>query len=93
MLGVVLSAIAFPNMQSSGQQQLAAGLFALCLGGALLFWGGDSQREGRVRGRRVYFYREQSPRMFWIMLCARNYLPGVIMLAAGLWYMLGPVDT
>ena len=67
-------------------RRYAAGVFGTSLGGALLLWGKAEIRDGRIKGKRVYVYRDNTPVMFFTLLAGKRIIPGGVMLLAGLWH-------
>lgn len=85
------SAVCYGTLPDPLIQRYSPFLFGLLLGLALLAWGRSEQLNGKIRGARVYIHREAQPGLFNVALIGKRYLPGAIMLAAGIWYgLMGP---
>lgn len=68
-------------------QNYAAGVFGASLGGALLLWGVEELMAGRIRGKRVYVRRSESPFVFFALITGMRFFPGLAMLVGAFWYL------
>jgi len=87
-IGAFASAFAFATVEQPAAERLAASVFCLALGTALLLWGLDERREGRIRGHRVHVHAGDNPRVFLLLLALKRFVPGAAMVLAGLWLAL-----
>ena len=83
------AAAAFSALDDARLRRVAAALFALCLGIALVLWGVEGVERGRIRGRRVTVRRDDHPLAFWGIVVLARLVPGVAMIAAGFWVAAG----
>ncbi len=87
----VAAAYVFTAATDLNFQRHAAGIFGAALGGALILWGVEELLQGRIRGKRAAVVRTDAPLLFFSLLVATRFFPGVTMLLAGLWYGLTSV--
>lgn len=91
-LPISLAVVAFVNAylystyQDPNIKKYCPMLFGTCLGLALILWGTSELRAGKIKGKRAYVYREKSPLIFNLLLFGKRFIPGIIMLLAGIWY-------
>jgi hypothetical protein len=83
-----LSAWIFSITNVESTKAYSAGSFGLSLGSALCIWGIEEYREKRIRGTRVYVSSSESPILFATLLALKRFVPGIIMVFAGIWYLL-----
>jgi hypothetical protein len=87
MIAAFVSAAIFSFTASEGLREVCQVLFAECLGLALILFGVSNNRGGRVGGKRTYVYRDKNPRIFHALLYLKFFVPGIILLVAGLWIL------
>lgn len=85
------SAWVYSETESATLKQAIPVLFGLCLGLALVLWGIADFRDGTIRGRNRTIRRQEYPRTFLAMALVKRFLPGVVMMLAGLWFALTQV--
>lgn len=80
------SAAVFGSTESEAAGRAAGALFGVLLGAALLAWAGEEVGQGRIRARSRHVHRASHPRLFYMLLGLKRLLPGLVMVATGLWY-------
>ena len=79
------AAFAYTNVEQGSAQRYAAGVFGASVGAALLLWGIEEIKQGKIRGKRVYVSRTDDPAVFLLLLVGKRIAPAVVMLGAAIW--------
>ena len=87
-LAAVGSAVLFSFTDSPAVSDVSQSLFAMCRGLALVLWGFSARRKGHIRGKNTRVYQEKNPTVFTALVFGKFFIPGFVMLAAGLWFAL-----
>ena len=82
------SGYCFSTTESESTKALAAGGLGFFLGITLCLWGLEEYRDERIRGVRTYVKRSESPILFATLLAFKRFIPGAIMVVAGMWHAL-----
>jgi hypothetical protein len=80
------SAYLYSSYENALIQEYSPVVFALSLGLALVLWGVSELKSGKIRGKRRYIYQKDNPALFKIILSIKRFVPGIIMILAGIWY-------
>ena len=81
----VFAAIGYVYLEIDSARRYAAGVFGGALGAALLLWGIDEIKRGRIRAKRVYVSRSDKPTVFLLLVLAKRIVPAIVMLGAAIW--------
>ena len=79
------AAFAYTNIDQELAQRYAAGIFAVSLAVALLLWGIEEVKKGKIRGKRVYVSRTEAPAVFLVLLAVKRFVPAIVMVGAAIW--------
>ena len=79
------AAFAYAKVEQAAAQRYAAGIFGASLGAALLLWGMEELKQGKIRGKRVYVSRTDAPVIFLLLLVGKRIAPATVMLGAAVW--------
>ena len=77
----------FAHTEAEAAQCYAAGVFGASLGSALLLWGIEELKDGKISGKRVRVRRSTSPLVFLAMVVGMRFFPGFAMLLGAFWYV------
>lgn len=88
MAVAALSAYIYSIANAEFTKVYSASSFGLALGSALCIWGIGEYRKKKIRGVRVYVNASESPLLFVTILALKRFIPGIIMVAAGTWFLL-----
>jgi hypothetical protein len=81
------AAVGYTMVGSDFARRQAAGIFGLSLGFALLTLDYQALRHERLRSRRVYVQRAESPVVFYALLLGTRIAPGLFMIGAAVWIL------
>jgi hypothetical protein len=87
-LASILATFLFVVSDNPHIKQIAAGTLPVLIGGALTFWGIETVRQGYIQGNRTDIYRSEHPMVFCLMVFILRFLPAVILIAAGLYFLI-----
>ena len=79
------AAVAYMNVEQESAQRYAGGVFGASLGAALLLWGIEELKQGKIRGKRVHVSRHDTPFVFLLLLIGKRFAPATVLLGAAIW--------
>lgn len=85
MAMALIAAFGYTHLEQDNAQNYAAGVFGGSLGAALLLWGIEEIKRGRIRATRVHVRRSDSPTVFLLLVLSKRIAPAIVMLGAAIW--------
>lgn len=85
MVMALLAMFGYLYTEQDTARRHAAGIFGGSLGAALLLWGMEEIKRGRIRGKRVQVQRSDAPVVFLLLLLGKRVAPALLMIGAAIW--------
>lgn len=82
-------AYAYSHTHDPRLRWLESGVFAALLGVSGILWGVNELRSGRALVITQTAFREDQPFVFWSVILVFRFAIGAVLLAAGLWRLVG----